>query len=76
MMNRTRWYSPLSYSALCQECGENLAIFCYFICWDAFVFLRSRKLVSFLMIERPKPACWNPSSTFSTRSTIPTALGN
>ena len=58
------------------ECGEDIGVFCYRIGLGAFTTLRSRTLVpvpaSQINISRDRTACSNPSSTFSTRSTVQT----
>jgi hypothetical protein len=61
---------------LWHECGEDVGVFCYRIGLGAFTTLRSRTLVpvpaSQILISRNRSACSNPSSTFSTRSTVQT----
>jgi hypothetical protein len=66
MMIRHQWYSFLCYSvALWHECGENPAIFCYLMSWDAFTELRTQVLVLIPETARHESACWNPSFTSS-----------
>jgi len=61
---------------LWHECGEDVGVFCYRIGLGAFTTLRSRTLVpvpaSQIILSRDRSACSNPSSTFSTRSTVQT----
>jgi len=61
---------------LWHECGEDIGVFCYRIGLGAFTTLRSRALVPVpaaqIMVLRTRSACSNPSSTFSTRSTVQT----
>jgi hypothetical protein len=61
---------------LWHECGEDVGVFCYRIGLGAFTTLRSRTLVpvpaSQIILSRDRFACSNPSSTFSTRSTVQT----
>ena len=61
---------------LWHECGEDVGVFCYRIGLGAFTALRSRTLVPIRLVSnhfaRTRPACSNPSFTFSTRSIAPT----
>ena len=77
-MNVANWWFPVVSNAvaLWQESGENPAIFCYLIGWGAFAMLRSRKFALIPNSARHETACWNPSSTFFTRSTILTGSKN
>lgn len=62
----------IAFLVLWYECGEDIGIFCYRIGLGAFATLRTRALapvpVSQINLSRKRPACSNPSSTFSTRS--------
>jgi hypothetical protein len=61
---------------LWHECGEDIGVFCYRIGLGAFATLRPQTLVpvpaSQINFPRNRSACSNPSSTFSTRSTVQT----
>jgi hypothetical protein len=61
---------------LWHECGEDVGVFCYRIGLGAFATLHSHTLVpvpaSQINFSRNRSACSNPSSTFSTRSTVQT----
>jgi hypothetical protein len=69
-----RYWLPLVTNAIAlwQESGENPAVFCYLIGWGTFATYRSRTLASITISVRHETACWNPSDTSSTHSTMPT----
>ena len=58
------------------ESGENPAIFCYLISWDAITKLRSHMIDLIPDTTRPDSACWNRSFTSSVLSTLPTDSKN
>ncbi len=70
-MIRSAWWLLLAYAivGLWQECGENLAIFCYRIGWEMISNLRARALSLVPVSVRSEAACWNPSFTSFTHST-------
>jgi hypothetical protein len=77
MIDRSWWIPAASYSlAMWEESGENPAIFCYLIGWGTFAMFRSRTTALIPNSARHDSACSNPSSTFSTRSIVPTASEN
>jgi hypothetical protein len=71
-MIRPAWWLLLvcAMVALWEECGENLAIFCYRIGWTAIAKLRVRALLLIPVSVRSEAACWKPSFTSFVRSTI------
>jgi hypothetical protein len=70
-MIRPAWWLLLvcAVVVLWQECGENLAIFCYRVLWEAITGLRVRALFPIPVSVRTEAACWNSSATCSTRYT-------
>jgi len=70
-MIRPAWWLLLACTlvVLWQECGENLAIFCYRIGWVMVSNLRGRALFLIPVSVRTQAACWNLSSTSFARST-------
>jgi len=71
MIRPTWWLLPVcAIVALWEECGENLAIFCYRIGWKAITQLRVQALVLIPESVRSEAACWKPSFTSFVRSTI------
>ena len=77
MMQREHWFVLASATAtVWQESGENPAIFCYLISWDAYAELRSRLLAIIPDTARHESACWNQSFTSSARSTALTDSRN
>ena len=70
-MIRPAWWLLLvcAVVVLWEECGENLAIFCYRIGWEVISNLRSRALFLIPVSVRTEAACWNISATCSTRYT-------
>lgn len=70
-MIRPAWWLLLACAivGLWQECGENLAIFCYRIGWEMISNLRARALFLVPVSVRSEAACWNPSFTSFTHST-------
>jgi len=68
-MIRPAWWLLLvcAVVVLWEECGENLAIFCYRIGWEAISNLRARALFLIPVSVRTEAACWNTSATCSTR---------
>ena len=72
-MIRPAWWLLLvcAVVVLWQECGENLAIFCYRMLWEAFAGLRSPALIPIPLPVRIEASCWNPSFTSFTHSTTP-----
>lgn len=74
-MDRGRWYTLLSHSAvLWQESGENLMLFCYLIGWGTFSMMRSGEVAPIPNTARHETDCSNPSFTSFTRFTIPRDL--
>ena len=72
MMRSAWWLLPaVAVVVLWQECGENLAIFCYRISWELLSNLRSRALVLVPVTVRSEAACWKLSFTFFAHSTTP-----
>jgi hypothetical protein len=77
MMDREQWFvMATSTAAVWHESGENPAVFCYLITWDAFTMLRSHVVALIPYTARHQSACWNPSFTSSVRSTIPKGSEN
>jgi hypothetical protein len=72
-MIRPAWWLLLLCATvvLWQECGENLAIFCYRIGWEVISGSRVRALFPIPVFVRTEAACWNPSFNSFTRSTTP-----
>lgn len=71
------WLRAVSTVSLAwQESSENPVVFCYLIGWGVFAAIRERRLSPIPATERLEPACWNPSATCCTRSTIPTDSEN
>ncbi len=70
-MIRPAWWLLLLCAAvvLWEECGENVAIFCYRIGWEAISNLRARALFLIPVSVRTEAACWKPSFTSFVRST-------
>jgi len=68
-MIRPAWWLLLACAAVArwQECGENLAIFCYRVGWEVIANLGDRALFLIPVSVRTEAACWNPSATCSTR---------
>jgi hypothetical protein len=68
-MIRPAWWLLLvcAVVVLWEECGENLAIFCYRIGWEVISNLRARALFLIPVSVRTEAACWNTSATCSTR---------
>ena len=56
---------------LWEECGENLAIFCYRIGWEVISNVRARTLFLIPVSVRTEAACWKPLFTSFAPSTIP-----
>ena len=71
-MIRPAWWLLLVCAAvvLWEECGENLAIFCYRIGWKAITQLRVGTILLIPLSVRSEAACWKPSFTSFVRSTI------
>lgn len=68
MMRFVLWLSAVSaLLVICwQECGENLAVFCYRMSWVAFSTARTRAnefAPAHFATARAQAACSNPSST-------------
>ena len=70
-MIRTAWWFLMVTAGvvLWEECGENLAIFCYRVICELVAGLRFRALFLIPAAVRTEAACWNPSVTYSTPST-------
>jgi hypothetical protein len=68
-MIRPAWWLLLvcAVVVLWEECGENLAIFCYRIGWEVISNLRAHALFLIPVSVRTEAACWNTSATCSTR---------
>jgi len=72
MMRSAWWLLPVvAVVVLWQECGENLAIFCYRISCELLSNLRARALVLVPVTVRSEAACWKLSSTSFVHSTTP-----
>jgi hypothetical protein len=71
-MIRPAWWLLIvsALIVLWQECGENLALFCYRIAWGVFSIMRSRALAPIPISQRTHAACLNSSATCSTPSTM------
>lgn len=65
-----------SASVVWQESGENPFLFCYLIGWGIFTTVREQRPAPIPATERLETACWNPSATCCTRSTILTGSEN
>ena len=72
MMRSAWWLLPVvAVVVLWQECGENLAIFCYRIGCEVIANLRVRALFLVPVTVRSEAACWKPSFTSFVHSTTP-----
>jgi len=70
MIRPTWWFLLVTAGVvLWEECGENLAIFCYRIICELIAGFRFRALFLIPAVVRTEAACWNPSFTFFARST-------
>jgi hypothetical protein len=72
-MNYRGWWMNLISTAvaLWQESGENPALFCYLMGWDAFSQARASALVPIPVAVRNNSECLTPSSTSFTRCSTP-----
>ena len=77
MRLRVHAYRMLSYLIIrWQESGENLAVFCYLILWDAFAVVWPASLAPNPKFVRLDNACSNRFFTFSAPSLIPKGFEN
>jgi len=77
-MIRPTWWLLLACAivGLWQECGENLAIFCYRIGWETILKLRVHALFLIPVPVRSEAACWKLSFTSFAHSTTPKDLNS
>ena len=72
MIRPTWWLLMVTAGVvLWQECGENLAIFCYRIGWEVISNVRARTLFLIPVSVRTEAACWKPLFTSFAPFTIP-----
>jgi len=72
-MNYRGWWLNFVGTAVAawQESGENPALFCYLMGWDAFSNVRAAALVPIPVPVRNNSECLTPSSNSFTRCSTP-----